>query len=110
MAASVGSVRAGLDGVCPIWNVIVIFVGCGECLRGLLEGLVSKQLSTPLLYGSECRQRAGRVGWGLSDLERNCHLRWVWRVLARPPGGPGKQAALYAVVVWQRVLAACGKG
>jgi hypothetical protein len=46
-------------------NVSVFFcvklVGCGECLRGLLAGLVSKQLSTPLLYGGECWQRAGRV-------------------------------------------------
>jgi hypothetical protein len=44
-------------------------VGCGECLRGLLAGLVSKQLSTPLLYGGECWQRAGRVEWVLSE----CH-------------------------------------
>jgi hypothetical protein len=50
-------------------NVSLFFVGCGECLRGLLAGLVSKQLSTPLLYGSECWQRAGRVEWVLSE----CH-------------------------------------
>ena len=41
---------------------------------------------------------------------RESLLRGVWRVLARPPGGPGKQAALYAVVLWRRVSAACGKG
>jgi len=43
-------------------------VGCGESLRGLLAGLVSKQLSTPL-YGGECWQRAGRVEWVLSECD-----------------------------------------
>jgi hypothetical protein len=44
-------------------------VGCGESLRGLLAGLVSKQLSTPFFYGAECWRRAGRVEWVLSE----CH-------------------------------------
>jgi hypothetical protein len=35
--------------------------GSGECLRGLVAGLVIKQLSTPAFYGSECWQGAGRV-------------------------------------------------
>jgi hypothetical protein len=32
------------------------------------------------------------------------------RLVAPPPGGPGKPAALYAGGVWRRVLAASGKG
>jgi hypothetical protein len=48
-------------------NVSVFFGGCGECLRGLLADLVSKQLSTWLLYGGERWQRAGRVEWVLSE-------------------------------------------
>jgi hypothetical protein len=50
-------------------DVSLFFVGCGEGSRGLLAGLVSKQLCTPLLYGRECWQRAGRVELVLSE----CH-------------------------------------
>jgi hypothetical protein len=38
-------------------------------LRGLLAGLVSKQLSTPAVYGGEGWQRGGRVEEVLSE----CH-------------------------------------
>jgi hypothetical protein len=39
----------------------VRFARCGECLRGLMAVLVSKQLSTATLYVSERRQCGGRV-------------------------------------------------
>jgi hypothetical protein len=49
------------------------FARCGECLRGLMAVLVSKQLSTATLYGSECRQCKGRVEGVWSE----CH---AWKL------------------------------
>jgi hypothetical protein len=44
-------------------------VMCGRWLRRHLAGLVSQELSEPVVYGGECWQRAGRVEGVLSD----CH-------------------------------------
>jgi hypothetical protein len=55
------------------WRVSLVvgekLLRCGGWLRRLLAGLVSKELSTPAVYGSECWQRAGRVEGILSE----CH-------------------------------------
>jgi len=56
-----------------LWQVSLVLGGkiamCGSWLRRLLEGLVSKEFSTPAVYGGECWQRAGRVEGVLSE----CH-------------------------------------
>jgi len=55
------AIRVDLGGVSAGFRLL--------CFGPKTCGLVSKQLSTPTLYGGECWQRAGRVEWVLSE----CH-------------------------------------
>jgi hypothetical protein len=54
-----------------LWQVSLVLGGKiatrDSSLRRLLEGLVSKEFSSPAVYGGKCWQRAGRVEGVLSE-------------------------------------------